>query len=138
MSFPYHQVPDGSVAVPHHFVWAMILALIPLAIIWDNHPTREPWAAGSAIVVGLIAFLYIWPTHHVLGAALAVTMTVTAIGALLVRLLWLRGDWPLVPLILSLLFVLVATDDVLQHAFGWEMPLDWVWKYHLRPKLPSH
>jgi len=136
--FPYHTVPDGSVWVPHHFTWAMILALIPLFVIWDNDPHREPWLAVSSIAVGLIAFLLVWPTHHVLGAVLAVTATIVAIISLLSRLTLFRGDWPVLPLAVALVLVLVASDDVLQHAFGWEMPLDWLWKNHLRPNLPSH
>lgn len=138
MSFPYHQVPDGSVAVPHHYTWALLLALIPLALIWDDESNREPWVAATAIVIGLIGFLYVWPTHHVLGAVIAVAATILAAGTLVVRLLWLRGDWPIGPLLVALLLVLVASDDVLHHAFGWAMPLDIVWTELLRPRLPSH
>jgi hypothetical protein len=136
--FPYHEVPDGSIFVPHHFIWAMAIAIIPLLVIWDNDPYREPWLAVASIGIGLIAFIFVWRVHHVLGAAVAVIATIVAAIALLSRLFLFRGDWPVFPIAVALVLVLVASDDVLQHAFGWETPLDWVWKNHLRPKLPSH
>jgi len=136
--FPYHEIPDGSILLSHHFTWAMLIALIPLAVVWDNDPYREPWLAVSSIVVALIAFMFVWRTHHVLGAGLAVAATITAIIVLLSRLTLFRGDWPVLPLAVALVLVCVASDDVLQHAFGRETPLDWVWKNHLRPRLPSH
>jgi hypothetical protein len=84
--FPYHRVPDGSVFVPHHLIWALLGALVPLAMVWDNHPTKEPVYAVMAVLVALVAFVLVWPTHHVLGAALAVAATVAAVLVLAVRL----------------------------------------------------
>lgn len=116
----------------------MILALLSLAVIWDNDPHREPIVAVACIVLGLIAFLFVWPTHHTLGAIIAVTATVGALLALLGRLTLYRGEWPILPIFIAFVLVLIASDDVFQHAFGWETPLDWAWKNHLRELLPSH
>lgn len=140
--FPYHQIPDGSVAVPHHLTWSLLLALIPLGMVWDNHPRKEPVLAVTAVVVALVAFVLVWPTHHVLGAALAVVATLAAVVVLAVRFVQAyRAEnpvWPPLPLFVALVLSLVALDDVLQHAFGWGTPLDAIWKHHLRPRLPSH
>ena len=140
--FPYHRVPDGSVFVPHHLIWALLGALVPLAMVWDNHPTKEPVYAVMAVLVALVAFVLVWPTHHVLGAALAVAATVAAVLVLAVRLgLAVQTEspvWPPLPLAIALVLAVVALDDVLQHAFGWGTPLDAIWKHHLRPRLPSH
>lgn len=140
--FPYHRVPDGSVFVPHHLMWALLIALIPLGMVWDNHPRKEPVLAVTAVVVALVAFVLVWPTHHWLGAALAVLATVAAVVVLAFRLsqsmLAESPLWPPLPLFVALLLAIVALDDVLQHAFGWQTPLDWVWNAHLRPRLPSH
>lgn len=140
--FPYHQVPDGSVALPHHLTWALILTLVPLWILSNGTQRRQPVLTLTAVVVALVAFVLVWPTHHALGAALSVAATATAALVLAARLLLaLRADdpdWPPLPLAIALLLTLIALDDVLHHAFGWPMPLDWVWKTHLRPRLPSH
>jgi uncharacterized membrane protein len=136
--FPAEAVPDGSVAVSHHATWALVMSLIPLMVVWDNHPTREPWLAVSAVTLALLGFLIVWPTHPVLGAALTVAATGTALVALTVRAADLPDSWGLLPVLLALALVLVATDDVVDHAFHVQTPLDWVWNAHLRPRLPSH
>lgn len=142
MTFPYQSIPAGGIAVSHHATWALVLSIIPLMHVWDNHRLRSPWPAVTAVVVALLAFLLVWPTHHVLGAALAVAATVAAVVVLGVRLVQsIRAEnplWPPLPLLIALALALVALDDVLQHAFGWPTPLDWTWKHHLRPRLPSH
>jgi hypothetical protein len=142
VSFPYHTIPDGDAFLSHHLVWALLLALIPLAVVWDNHPRREPWLAVSAVVLALVSFLFVWRTHHFVGAALAVVATVAAVivlaGLLVASVVSENPLWPPLPLVVALVLSLIALDDVLQHAFGWGTPLDWVWNAHLRPGLPSH
>ena len=66
------------------------------------------------------------------------TGNVAAISALAVRVVWTPDRWRIAPLLVALVLAVVALDDVLQHAFGWGTPLDWAWKNHLRPLLPSH
>jgi len=130
MSFPYHQIPDGSAALPHHATWSLLLAVVPILMVWDNQPHRDPWAPLTGVLVGVIGFVLVWPTHHVAGAVLAL------LGTLLVILAPLRpkwsGHWPHPQRALVVLLGLVAMDDVAQHAFGWPTPLDAIWKEGLR------
>jgi O-antigen/teichoic acid export membrane protein len=135
MSWPYHQVPDGSALLPHHFTWAMILVLVPIAVVWDNHRGREPVVVATAVAIGLVAFLLVWPRYPRTGAAVAVATNVLAVVALSWHLASDREvfPWPWIAAALGL--SLVALDDVLQHAFGWPMPLDWLWKNGLRELL---
>ena len=130
MSFPYHTIPDGSAALPHHATWALLLALVPILMVWDHYPTRDPWPALLGVLVGLIGFVLVWPTHHVAGAVLAL------LGVLLVILAPLRPTWwehwPRTQQAAVVALGLVALDDVAQHAFGIATPLDQIWKSGLR------
>ncbi|MHB9287370.1 hypothetical protein ACKVMT_10070 [Halobacteriales archaeon Cl-PHB] len=134
-AFPYHTVPDGNAWLPHHATWALLFALVPLAVVWDDHPDREPVVALTAVLAALFAFLFVWPRYAVLGAALTVAAVSTAGLSLSARLAWYREEYPWPFVLLALALVVVAADDVLQHAFGWPMPLDWVWKNGLRSTL---
>ncbi len=136
-AFPYHTVPDGSVLLPHHATWALMLACIPLLVIWDDHPQREPVWAMTANVVALFSFLFAWPRYPRLGAALTVSAVGVSGAALSARLAWYRKEYPWPWLLAALVLVVVAADDVLQHAFGWPMPADWAWKHGLRDFLTS-
>jgi len=128
MSFPYHRVPDGSTALPHHFTWALLLAIPLLMVVWDNHPRKEPLAILSALTAALIAFNLVWPRYPTNGAALTLAVMAVCTLALAARLYWIPSSWSRWPLALALVLVLVAWDDLAQHAFGWHTPLDSAWK----------
>jgi len=142
ITFPAETVPDGSVALSHHYTWALLLALVPILMVWDRYPTRDPWMMLTALLAGLIGFVLVWPTHHVLGAVLALgaNLTVLALAGYHVVQDGVlgRGRWRVLPLVAIVVLALLALDDVLQHALGWPTPLDFLWNEYLRPALPSH
>ncbi|GGK63470.1 hypothetical protein [Haloarcula sebkhae] len=125
MSFPYHAVPDGSATLPHHYVTMMVAALVPLLIIWDNHPRREPWIVLCGVLSGLVGFLLIWPRYPRIGASLTLAANGTVLLAPL-RPGW--REWPRRHAVAVVIAGLVAADDSLQHALGWVTPIDWAWK----------
>ncbi|MFB6073512.1 MAG: hypothetical protein ABEJ89_00710 [Haloarculaceae archaeon] len=136
MSFPYHTVPDGSVALSHHFTWGLLLALVPILVVWDVHPNRQPAGVLTSIIVAFIGFILMWPVYHVAGALVTLAGLAAASVATVFRLLQVRFDddlrWSYWPVIVWALLLLVAWDDAIQHAFGVVTPLDWTWKHGLR------
>jgi len=125
MSFPYHTIPDGNAALPHHYLWAMLAALVPVLIIWDDYSDREPWLALSAVLGGVVSFGLIWPRYPVIGATL--TLAFNAVLLLVpFRPAW--REWPRRHALAVVLLALLAADDSVQHALGWVTPVDWAWK----------
>lgn len=125
MSFPYHAVPDGSAALPHHYVTATLAALVPIMIVWDNHPRREPWLALCGVLGGLVSFLMVWPRYPIIGASL--TLAANAVVLLApARPGW--REWPRRHAVTVVVLALIAADDSLQHALGWHTPIDSAWK----------
>jgi len=125
VTWPYHTVPDGNAALPHHYFLALLLALVPVLIVWDNHRRREPWLCLVGVVGGLFSFGMIWPRYPVIGAVLALVANAVVLLAPF-RPTWRR--WPRRHAVAVVLLALVAADDVVQHAFGWATPIDHVWK----------
>lgn len=145
--FPYEAVPDGAVLAPHHFHYAVLAVLFVAALIWDDYPKREPALVVVGLLVAEFGFTLTWPYYPATGAGLALaglaaaTLPVAhALGVLAARRLgreWSRPYWALYPGMAVVVFVvlLVAWDDLLNHAFGVPTPLDSIWKeiYHLVP-----
>ena len=136
MAFPYHEIPDGAVFAPHHYIYGLLLTLLVLAVVWDNFRAREPLLAALGVVVGLFGFLLVWPWYPVAGAVLSLAgppIIVLAVGlgwsGLAVGDTW--DDYPLRWRLAAMLGALVAAEDVLQHAFGWSGPFDTIWKVYL-------
>jgi len=127
MSFPYHTIPDGNAALPHHYLWATLALLVPLLIVWDDHRLREPWVVLCGALGGLAAFGLVWPRYPIIGASLTVAANLTVILAPL-RPAW-SEYWPLRHRVAIILLGLLALDDSAQHAFGWHTPIDWLWKH---------
>ncbi|KAA9399684.1 hypothetical protein [Haloarcula sp. CBA1129] len=125
MSFPYHAVPDGSAALPHHYVTATLAALVPILIVWDNDPRREPWMALCGVLGGLVSFGMVWPRYPVIGASLTLAANAVVLLAPF-RPGW--REWPRRHAVAVVLLALVALDDSLQHALGWHTPIDAAWK----------
>ena len=126
MTFPYHTVPDANAALPHHYYTALLLALVPVLIVWDNQRKSEPWLALVGIVGGLFSFGMVWPRYPVVGAVLALVANAVVVLAPF-RPGW--RQWPRRHAVAVVLLALVAADDSLQHAFGWVTPIDWAWKH---------
>ncbi|WP_254279208.1 hypothetical protein [Haloarcula marina] len=127
MSFPYHLAPDGNAALPHHYYIGMGLAALLAAIVWDDHPKREPVAVMLAAVGGCFAFGSIWPRYPTVGATLALVANLTVVLAPFRPAWW--SLWPRRYQVGVVLLGLLAADDVVQHALGWPMPIDWLWKH---------
>jgi len=126
VSFPYHTVPDGNAALPHHYMTALLVALVPLLIVWDDHRDREPWLVLLGILGGLTSFALIWPRYPVIGATLTLVFNAVVLLAPL-RPTW--GEyWPRKHRMTIVLLGLLAADDSVQHALGWVTPVDWAWK----------
>ena len=135
--FPYHRVPDGSVGLPHHFTYALLLSLVPILAAWDVYPHREPAGVLTGVVVALIGFMLVWPRYPVTGAVGTLTGLAAASAFWLYRVVHKPERWRWWPLVLVGLCLLVAWDDALQHSLGWQTPLDYIWKNGGRALLPS-
>lgn len=129
-AFPHEAVPDGAVLGPHHVYIGLMLALLAIALVWDDAPSREPWVGAVGILVGLFAFVTVWPFYHETGAVLALSGVVLALLAPVFLPFWTDYAW-IGPRGLALLGALVALDDVAEHAFGIWTPLDWLWGAHI-------
>lgn len=128
--FPHHSVPDGAVLGPHHVYVGLLLALLAVALVWDDAAGKEPWVGAAAIMLATFAFLTVWPFYPVTGAVLALMGVAVAVASPLVLPFWAGYDW-LGPRGVALLGALIALDDAVEHAFGIPTPLDWAWKTHL-------
>lgn len=134
--FPYHEVPDDAVMAPHHYIYGLIIVAVMLAVVWDDYRQREPLLAAFGMLTGLFGFIFVWPWYHSAGAILSILGPIVTILA--VGLGWLGlsvGDtWDNYPVrwrVGVILGSLIAMDDVIEHAFGWPTPLDYVWKNYL-------
>ncbi|MEA5388333.1 hypothetical protein VB779_15675 [Haloarculaceae archaeon H-GB11] len=127
MSFPYHTIPDGNAALPHHFVLALLAALVPLLVVWDDYPDREPWVVLVGILGGLFAFGLVWPRYPAVGASLTLASNAVVLLAPL-RPAW-STYWPRRHRALVVGLALLAADDSVQHALGVVTPVDWLWKH---------
>ncbi|WP_115863370.1 hypothetical protein [Halorussus litoreus] len=147
MTFPYESIPDSAVFAPHHFHYAVLAALVVAAVVWDNFPRREPVTVVSGLLASEFAFSLMWPWYPVVGAALSLlglavaTLSVThAVAVLTVNRLgcdWPRPYWAIFPLkaVVVLALLLVAWDDLANHAFGVATPLDSIWNEHIYPHM---
>jgi hypothetical protein len=126
MAFPYHTIPDGNAALPHHYLWAQLACLVPVLIVWDNDRHREPWLVLSAVLAGLVGFGLVWPRYPVIGALLTLAANAVVLIAPL-RPTW--REWPRKHAVTVVLLGLLAADDSLQHALGLTTPIDWLWKH---------
>lgn len=133
MPFPADQVPDGSIWLAHHFVFAAWGALF---VCWlATEDDAKPWLAVSGLLVALFSWYHLWRTYPVTGAVGVLAGLTIATFTALARQPW-RSEYPLGLRGAFLLCLLIAWDDVLEHAFGVWMPLDWVWNAYLWHQLP--
>jgi len=121
--FPHENVPDGAVGGPHHLYIGVLVVLVAVWIVSDNRPHQEPLVAAVGALTALFAFATIWPYYHGTGAAL----TLAGLLVALIGICWPGGIWAGYPLrwrFVALVGLLIALDDVAEHAFGVWTPLD--------------
>jgi len=129
-NFPHDAIPDGAALAPHHAYVGLLLALLAVALVWDDAAGKEPWAVAAGIFVALFAFASIWPYYAATGAVLALFGVAVAVVAPVALQFWQSYPW-IGPRGVALLGALVAVDDVVEHAFGVATPLDWLWQTHI-------
>ena len=129
-AFPSDLVPDGAVFGPHHLYIGLLLALLAVAIVWDDAANREPWVGAAALLAAAFSFATVWKFYPVTGALLSIVALLIAVLAPMLLPFW--REYALIgPRGVALLGALIALDDVAEHAFGIPTPLDWLWKTHL-------
>jgi hypothetical protein len=125
--FPSDTIPDGAPFGPHHIYLGALVALLVVWIVSDDRGDREAWLVGAALLAALFGFALTWQYYPPVGAAITLAGLTTAVVAALVRPYWAGYAWVGHRGVL-LVGLLVALDDALEHAFGWPMPLDLLWK----------
>lgn len=137
---PHDPVPDGAVFAPHHYIYALGLVLLVVAVVWDDYRDREPLLVALGAGVGLFGFLFVWQYYPAAGAILSLAGPLVTIGGVLlgstgtaVGDVW--DDYPLRYRAAAVVFSLVALDDAVEHAFGWPTPLDVLWVRYLSDRV---
>jgi predicted lysophospholipase L1 biosynthesis ABC-type transport system permease subunit len=146
--FPYESIPDGAVFAPHHLHYAVLTALLVAAVIWDDYPKREPGVLVAGLLVAEFGFIATWPYYPATGAALALAgLTVAtlpvlhAVAVLAARRAGFdreRPYWAIFPwhAVFVCICLLVAWDDLANHAFGVPTPLDHIWNVYIYEHVP--
>jgi len=81
MTIPADTVPDGAALAPHHAYVGLLLALLAVALVWDDVAGKEPWVAVVGIGLALFAFASIWPFYDLVGAVLSLLGVAVAVVA---------------------------------------------------------
>jgi len=128
-TFPADTVPDGAALAPHHTYIGLLLALLALALVWDDAAGKEPWLGAAALLAVCFAFASVWPFYDAAGAALSLAGVGIALASTCSPF-WQSYAW-IGPRGVLLVGAIVALDDVAEHAFGVWTPLDALWKAHI-------
>lgn len=128
MPFPHEAVPDGAVFAPHHFWIGAVLVAFALIRVGERRKIGA-WWTGLVLAGCVFAFGSVWPTFPVLGASMTIVASVW-LGVAIVSLRESTFGWWL-----AVGGYLLLVDDVLQHSFGWPMPVDVVWNLILSPAV---
>ncbi|WP_435062375.1 hypothetical protein [Halobaculum sp. EA56] len=123
-AFPVEAVPDGSTLIPHHATYGLLAALAVLATVWDDYRHREPLAEAVGVLVGLFAFVVVWPWRPPIGATLAHVGPLAALAWM-----WRPGSawgdrYPRRVQLVATGAILVGLDDIVEHAWPVPSPLD--------------
>lgn len=133
MPFPYEAVPDGNVFAPHHIYVGLIFMHLALKSVWDNQDGDPLWTQFSLFFL-LIAFTFVWPTWPaVIGALMSLGMLVAIVVSVVRERRFFEGHMYLMALFAVGYYI--AVDDVVEHAFGWPMPLDVFFKEVMVPLI---
>lgn len=130
--FPYHDFSTLAVLTSHHFTYFTLAALLVCAWVhdgWKGEDPTDPYFVEFGCLFALFSFLFVWGGNKpALGAIFTMVCLVVATFGVVFRDVWWTTYYPR-PLLAVLVCLAAAWDDVLQHAFGWPMPLDWAWKH---------
>lgn len=122
MDFPHHTIPDGTILAPHHFYYGVAIAAVVVFTVWDDQ-NADPWVVLAGLAASSVGFVFGWPQYAVFGALLTLSGLAVSTFALFRPFWWLHWKRAL----LVYFGLLVAWDDVIEHAFGVPTPLDTVW-----------
>jgi len=139
LSWKVHEtVPDGSVFHPHHFTYAAIATLLVALRHWDDEPDKEPIGVVFGVTMSLFGWFFMWSEfarRPEAGATVVLLGLTVALISLTVRSVW-RGVYPTSSRLAAFTTLLIASDDVLNHAFGVATPLDWLWTAYFVDAVP--
>ena len=130
-NFPYHTIPDGSVWRSHHYNYAVLFTLILSFTVWDDYRKIEPLGVVGGLLLSTFAWFFMWGStagaKPVIGATLTLLGLLISLAFIVLNPIWYKKypSWTHVAVGIG---ILVALDDVLEHTFGWPMPLDRLWK----------
>jgi len=128
-NFPHDTIPDGAVFAPHHAYLGILIAVLAVALVWDDAAGAEPWVGAAALLLASFAFALVWPYYDSTGAVLALAGIGIALASTCSPF-WTAYPW-IGPRGVLLVGAIVALDDVAEHAFGVWTPLDALWKAHI-------
>ncbi|WP_255150306.1 hypothetical protein [Halorarius halobius] len=135
--FPHH--PLTNVRLPHHIYAGALVALLAVAVVWDDERDREPLVTAAGVVVAVYAFVFLWPYYHRVGAAVTVVSAGLAAAAPVAGPFWRGYGWARGyrpgPRLWAAVGGYVMVDDAVAHAFGWLTPGDAVWYAVVHPVL---
>jgi len=132
--FPHEAVPDGDVLAPHHLYLGALAVLLVVWVVSDDRTDREPWAVAVPTLAALVGFTVTWRHYPAVGASITLVGLCAALAALVARPYWSAYQWVGFRGA-ALVALLVALDDVVQHATGWPTPLDEFWARWLHPAI---
>jgi hypothetical protein len=131
-TFPHEVEPDGAVFGPHHFYLGVLLILLVCWVVYADDDTETgPWVVTGMALLSVFAFALTWPYYPAVGAFGVLVLLGVATAVSVVRPFWWHAT--LLSRSALLLGLLVAWDDALSHALGWQTPLDLLWVEYLHP-----
>lgn len=134
MEFPADVTPGGNVWLSHHFVYAAWGALFVAWLIARDG--EKPWAVVGGLLVALFGWYHMWPTGKpYLGTTVVMVGLLVASAGVTVNDIWEAEEVQRFRLVVGVLLV-VAWDDIFEHAFGVWTPLDWLWTTYILQFMP--
>lgn len=138
--FPHDRVPDGTIVAPHHYVTGLLVAAFAVYLVSGDDGKKPYTVAGMA--VSAFAWVHLWAgPSPFLGAVGTLLGVLVALWAVVAGPRWSDAPWVaddggrlrrwLTPRTVAAVGLLVALDDVVEHAFGVWTPLDGVWAAYL-------
>lgn len=130
--FPAEREPDTNRFAPHHHLLGCYVAGLTAAAS-GMALGRPPVVTLAGVGIALFAFIHLWydyglyPVLGSIGSLLG--LAVAFVGALLLDPMLLSDR------VVVIVALLVAADDAIQHSFGIETPLNWLWDTFLWPLL---
>lgn len=126
-------VPDGSIWYPHHFVigaWGLMFVSWLLTLDGDR-----PIVTVGGLLVAMYGWYHIWPSLPLTGSLVVLTGLLITTFALTRKFWYTQADHRKRVERAAAVFLIIAWDDTISHAFGVYTPLDHVWAVLLHPTL---